>query len=142
MNLDTETLVLDLRSLSGGVNTGTFEIPMKSVSWSLDEAEPADDAGTLHLSVDLEEGTVICIGRFDASFITPCARCLQPVRFNVSEGILRKYTWVPDPSDHEDIELIPDTGFLDLLCAVREAVVLSMPGKPLCSADCPGIDYN
>jgi uncharacterized protein len=142
MNLDTSTLVLDLRSLSGGVNTGTFEIPMKNVDWSLDEVEPADDTGTLHLSVDLEEGTVTCIGRFDTSFSTACARCLKPVHFSVSEGILRKYTWVPDSSDHEDIEFIPDTGLLDLLDAVREAVVLSVPGKPLCSADCPGIDYN
>lgn len=141
MRLDTERLVLDMRSLSRGINRGSFTILLGDVDWSIEDVEPAGDTGVLDLTVDLEEKTVICTGSFDARFRTPCARCLRPAVFEVREDIIREYSWIPAAPEDEPRELISDSGEMNLLDAVREAIMLSMPGKPLCSDDCPGIDY-
>lgn len=141
MKLDTEKLVLDMKSLSRGINRGSFIIPLRDVDWSIDDVEPAGDTGVLELTVNLEELAVNCTGSFDACFQTPCARCLRPAVFPVREGIIREYSWIPAPPEEEPRELISDSGEMNVLDAVREAIMLSIPGKPLCSADCPGIDY-
>jgi uncharacterized protein len=141
VKLDTETLVLDLRSLTRGINAGVFTLPLREIRWDIEEVEPAEETGTLELSADLEEGTLVCTGRFDAVFLTPCARCLEPARFDVREDILRKYSWLAGILEDEDMEMVPDSGRIQLLDALREAVILSIPGKPLCAPDCPGIDY-
>lgn len=141
MKLDTEKLVLDMRSLSRGINRGSFIIPLRDVDWSIEDVEPAGDTGVLDLTVDLEENAVICTGSFDARFQTPCARCLQPAIFTVREDIIREYSWIPAAPEEEPRELISDSGGMNVLDAVREAIILSIPGKSLCSSDCPGIDY-
>ncbi|MFO8183160.1 MAG: YceD family protein [Candidatus Aegiribacteria sp.] len=141
MKLDTEKLALDMRSLSRGTNRGSFIIPLRDVEWSIEDVEPAGDTGVLDLTVDLEEKAVICTGSFDARFQTRCARCLQPAVFPVREEIIREYSWIPAAPEEEPRELISDSGELNVLEAVREAIILSIPGKPLCSSDCPGIDY-
>lgn len=140
MRLDTVRMVLDLKSLQRGMNTGSFTIPMREVAWEIEDVQPSSGTGTLELTVDLEKGAVICTGRLHAVFTTPCARCLEPAPFEVVEDIVREYTLIPGTGG-DDEEAVPDTGLLDLMDVVREAVILSVPGKPLCSSDCPGIDY-
>ena len=141
MTLDPKTLVLDLRSLPPGVTRGAFDIPLGEVDWCIDDVEPEDDQGVLELTVDLQEEAVLCSGTLRATFQTPCARCLEPVGFQVREDIARSYTWEPGRKEEDELETIPNTGELPLLDAVREAIILSVPGKPLCSPECPGIDY-
>ncbi|OPL20008.1 MAG: hypothetical protein AVO35_00690 [Candidatus Aegiribacteria sp. MLS_C] len=140
MELDPVRMVLDLKTLHRGVNTGSFTVPMKEVAWDIEDVLPASGKGILELTVDLEDGAVICAGILHADFTTPCARCLEPTRFQVVEEIFREFALTPGTSG-EEREMVPDTGLLDLMEAVREAVILSVPVKPLCSSDCPGIDY-
>jgi uncharacterized protein len=140
VRLNTVTLVLDLRSLERGVNTGAFTIPLKDVEWQIEDVRPADDTGTLDLTVDLKEGAIMVSGRFSARFCIPCARCLEPAVFSVTEEVAREYVWKLQ-SEEDEREVIPDSGILSLMDAVREAVLLSIPGKPLCTPECPGIDY-
>lgn len=141
MRMDTEKLLVDMRSLKPGINTGEFPIYLNNIQWEIDNVEPAEDRGLLRITVDLEDTAVLCTGNLRAEFRTPCARCLEPAVFPVDEAVERKYTWDPGLSG-EDVHLIPASGELDILDAVREAVILSVPGKPLCSPHCPGIDYN
>ncbi len=142
MILDTENLVIDLKSLSRGMNRGVFIIPFKKVKWNIEDVEPIDSQGTLELAVDYGDDVILCTGSLDGHFQIPCARCLEPVGFSISEEICREYTWSPDPASDEQREVIPQSGKLDILEAVREAVLLSIPGKLLCSPDCTGICYN
>lgn len=142
MKLDTIKLVIDLKSLSRGMNREIFTIPLKKVEWNIEDVEPFDSQGTLELMVDFGDEVVLCSGWLDAHFRIPCARCLEPSRFSISEKIYREYTWICDPASEEQREIIPQSGELDIFDAVREAVVLSIPGKPLCSPDCAGICYN
>ena len=142
MILDPEKLVIDMRSLSRGMNSGSFIIPLDRINWDIEGVEPADDKATLELFIDYEDGVVLCNGRLNADFRTPCARCLEPVRFNICEYISREYTWELDPSAEEEKEIVSQSGEMCILDAVREAILLSIPGKPLCSPDCDGIYYN
>ncbi|MCK4807250.1 MAG: DUF177 domain-containing protein [Candidatus Aegiribacteria sp.] len=142
MKLDTVKLVIDLKSLSRGINRGVFTIPLEKIEWNIEGVEPFDRQGTLDLMVDLEDEAVLCSGRLDANFRTPCARCLKPTRFSIIEEIYREYAWSPDPASEEQREVISKSGELDIFDAVQEAVLLSIPGKPLCYPDCAGICYN
>ncbi|MEN8208471.1 MAG: DUF177 domain-containing protein [Candidatus Fermentibacteria bacterium] len=142
MILDTEKLIIDLKSLSRGINRGVFSIPLEKVEWNIEDVKPMDSQGTLEIEVDYGDDAVLCSGWLDANFRTPCARCLEPTGFAVSEEIYREYAWSPDPASEEQREVISQSGRLDILAAVREAVILSIPGKPLCSPDCAGICYN
>jgi uncharacterized protein len=142
MIIDPEKLVIDMRSLSRGMNSGSFIIPLDRINWDIEGVEPADDEATLDLFIDYEDSVVLCNGRLNADFRAPCARCLEPVRFNICEDISREYTWELDPSAEEEREIVSQSGEICLLDAVREAILLSIPGKPLCSPDCDGIYYN
>ena len=141
MRMDTRKLIIDMRSLKRGINTGEFSLDMNSIKWNIENVQPAEDRGMLRIEVDLEDTAVLCTGELRAEFKSPCARCLQPAVFPVDEAVERKYTWDPALSG-EDVHLIPASGELNILDALREAVILSVPGKALCSPNCPGIDYN
>ncbi|NOQ21798.1 MAG: hypothetical protein GQ565_03995 [Candidatus Aegiribacteria sp.] len=142
MKLDAVKLIIDLKSLSRGINRGVFTIPLEKVEWNIEGVEPFDSQGTLELVVDYRDDAVLCSGRLDAHFRTPCARCLEPTRFSITEDIYREYAWSPDPASGEQREVISQSGELDIFDALREAVLLSIPGKPLCSPDCAGICYD
>ena len=142
MKLDTVKLVIDLKSLSRGINRGVFTIPLEEVEWNIEDVEPLDSQGTLELVVDYGDDVILCSGWLDAHFRTPCARCLEPSGFSITEEIYREYTWSPDPASDEQREVISQSGKLDIFAAVQEAILLSIPIKPLCSPDCAGICYN
>ncbi len=142
MKFDTVKLIVDLKSLSRGINRGVYDIPLLKVEWNIEDVDPAESQGTLELVVDFGDEFVLCSGRLNAYFRTPCARCLEPSRFSISEEIYRVYTWIPDPASEEQREVISQSGELNIFDAVQEAVLLSIPLKPLCSPDCTGICYN
>ena len=142
MIFDPEKLVIDMRSLSRGMNSGSFTIPLDRINWGIEDVEPAHDEATLELAVDYKDSVVLCSGRLNADFKIPCARCLEPMLFNICEDISREYTWKLDPSVEQEREIVPRSGELCIFDAVREAILLSIPGKPLCSPDCDGICYN
>ena len=140
MKLDTRTLTLDLSSIGTGSVTGTFTLPMREIEWDLDEIEPSQPEGTLELTVSAREFTWVCRGSLSAEFVTPCARCLEPAAFAVDAPVYRIFTWDESLAEDLDTELIPGrVSDVDILDAVREAVILSVPGLPLCRGDCRGL---
>lgn len=144
MRIDPVLLSVDMKSLERGTNRLRTEIPLREIDWRIDEVEPAAESGVLDLLVDYAEKTVACTGTLEAVFRTPCARCLEPAEFGISSGISRLYT--SDAAlreEQEDAEpLTVEDDLLSIADAVREAVILSVPSKPLCRPGCPGIGYN
>lgn len=141
MKVDPVTLELDTSSLSRGENRGTVEVDMMAVRWDLDEdIVPAEETGLLRLSVITRPQTYVVRGELEAEFRTVCARCLRAADFPVTEEVRRIYT--SDPALDEDEEVVMLSGrdrYLSILDAVREAVILSVPGKPLCVPECKGL---
>jgi uncharacterized protein len=141
LRLDPETLELDTASLARGENSGTAEVDLMSVDWDVDEdVIPAEETGVLRLSVIARPMTYVVRGELDAEFRTVCARCLRSADFPVTAEVYRIYT--ADPALEDDEDAVPMSGrdrYLSILDAVREAVILSVPGKPLCVPDCKGL---
>lgn len=140
MQLDTRDLTLDISSLRTGSNTGSFEIDPACVDWRIEDVTPGSAPGTLDLDVNYTERSIIVRGRFRAEFATTCARCLDRAVFEVSEDVFTAYSKDGGGDGDADLEKLPRGGrSLPLLDAVREAVILSVPGKPLCREDCRGL---
>ncbi len=140
MKFNTSTLSLDLGSIRSGSCTESYSIPLDEIEWNLPDLEPAGSTGILELSVTCREGTWICSGFFSVEFVTPCARCLEKTFFTVDAEVYKIYTWDEQLADDLDTELITSSdGTVSILDAVREAVILSVPGRSLCREDCSGL---
>ncbi|HOD19777.1 MAG TPA: DUF177 domain-containing protein [Candidatus Fermentibacter daniensis] len=140
MQLDPRDLTLDIASLRTGSNTGSFEIDTAAVDWRIEDVTPETPGGTLDLDVNYTDRSIIVRGRFRAGFATVCARCLEKAVFEVTEEVFAAYSKDGGGDADADVERLPRDGrSLPLLDAVREAVILSLPGKPLCREDCRGL---
>lgn len=103
-------------------------------------------AGFVSLQVQPWPQRVDVTGKLEGRVPMVCARCLEgyveSVDRTFSQILSRKTEGSEDEiqlntSDLDRSELVGDT--LDLQAIVREELVLSLPTKPLCKADCKGI---
>ena len=81
-------------------------------------------------------------GRVLAEVRSECTRCLAPVVLPLdvpfSQDFVAEAAAIPEgESDNEFVAFAGD--FVDLDPAITEAVLLALPMKPLCRADCPGL---
>ncbi|MBL3538591.1 DUF177 domain-containing protein [Aminivibrio sp.] len=85
--------------------------------------------------------------RISAVFSAPCSRCLEPSRIEILDDFLylyslRKKTSAEEASAEEDFHVVPVSRwqrFFDISDHVWESIVISLPRKVLCSADCEGL---
>lgn len=85
--------------------------------------------------------------KFSGKFEISCARCLEPVRENLSGAfdlIFRPANADEQPGEHAITEDETEIGYYEksgllLEDAVREQVLLALPGRTLCSEDCKGL---
>lgn len=75
-----------------------------------------------------------------------CSRCLSPCRCPLAINMVEEFFPTIDiitgarlPREEPDRFTIDERHILDLTEAVRQAAVLTIPMKPLCSADCAGL---
>ena len=86
-------------------------------------------------------------GRFTADFEQLCARCLEPVKHSLDEAfdlIFRPEGADADAGERAISEEETEIGYygaggLMLEDALREQVLLTLPGRALCGDDCQGI---
>lgn len=91
----------------------------------------------VHVDVTLEHvGEAIVVrGSLRARWESVCSRCLRPVSGEVEVHVDELFE--PRPLEGETYPLDDDT--LDLEQPVRDALVLELPGAPLCRPDCAGL---
>jgi uncharacterized protein len=81
-----------------------------------------------------------------------CGRCLDPVEVIIEKRVQELYLYekkverkkravVVDDFEIDD-ELLMDGDIMDLETPIRDAIVLSLPGNPLCSDDCQGLCHE
>jgi len=140
MRLIEETLSIPINSIPRGTSRETFTIEMKKVPWNIPDAGFSSEEGILDLDVVRTEYEIIIRGFLDAEFTVPCARCLAPVVFSVTEEIKRMYSWNPDMLSDTEVEPVShNDGTVCILDPVREAIIFSLPAMPLCTQDCRGL---
>jgi uncharacterized protein len=67
-----------------------------------------------------------------------CARCLGPIEDELEVSLQELYVY-PESDAQEDEAARLDGELLDLEPVLRDAVVLALPFRPMCRADCPGL---
>jgi DUF177 domain-containing protein len=114
------------------------------------EATAAENDGSLDIRASKSGTDVVVHGTLVAHLTVPCARCLEPVRFDVHEPVSVLYApraTLKSRESPDDRELTPEeadtlpydgeTVVLDDM--VRDELILQTPSFPLCSEDCAGI---
>jgi DUF177 domain-containing protein len=97
------------------------------------------EGSDVQLSVRLEsvvEGVLVS-GTARASLLGECVRCLDPVEGGLEAEYQELYVYPGRDADDETSRLEGD--LLDLEPVLRDAVVLALPLRPVCRADCPGL---
>lgn len=74
----------------------------------------------------------------EATMTLECVRCLEDYAQTVDIDFTELYAFSPDDVADEGF-LFPDDGKIDLEPLVREEMLLSVPLKPICRADCSGL---
>ncbi len=81
-----------------------------------------------HLRVVRAGQTLVVRGRLESEITLTCARCL--VKFPAPLLV---------PGFGRELELLGDESIIDLTGDIREDIILAIPVKPLCRADCQGL---
>ncbi len=140
MKLNTKTMSLWINSIPRGMTRETFTFPMGETEWDIPEAVPISEDGVLSLEVTRTENEILVRGELEGVFSVTCARCLEPVEFEVTEEIERIYSWDPEMLTDPEVEPVShNDGTVSILDPVRESVILSIPSVPLCDENCRGL---
>lgn len=140
-------LVLDTHEL--GRRPGTMRLVQRTVPApeDLGTAVIGIPAGTdLELDLRLEavmEGILVC-GAVRGRAVGECVRCLDEVHEDVEVDLQELYVYperaraAADDGDEEEMREL-DGDLVDAEPAIRDAVVPTLPFRPVCSPDCPGL---
>jgi uncharacterized protein len=97
------------------------------------------------LSAMLSGDEIICQGEIYTTVEVECSRCLDIFDMAIKSDMhfviqLLDATTETDTDGDEDYEVIPKTqNILDISQRVRDAILLSIPLKPLCDEACKGL---
>lgn len=67
-----------------------------------------------------------------------CARCLDPLDQELAPEIGELFVYPAEQAD-DPVLAIPETAMLDLTPLLREMMLLAVPTRPICRADCKGL---
>lgn len=116
-------------------STRDLELDIDLATLGLDD--PRLVPGAVHVVLHLESLTdgIVVRGSVAAEWHGTCRRCLSPTAGRQVSEVDELYQQVL--TDPDAFEIVGEQ--LDLVPAVREAVVLDLPDAPLCRPDCAGL---
>ncbi|MFQ5905738.1 MAG: DUF177 domain-containing protein [bacterium] len=138
-------LQMDVRELP----EGKLEIELECSQDSLGLTEKAlcmDGTVFVKLLIFKASDRVDISGSVSFACLLDCSRCLKRYRLSGEEGIVLYCRKARELSASREIELSKEDvmtyfyedNIIDLTSSVRDAILLSIPMKPLCSAECKG----
>jgi len=114
------------------------ELPARSLGIERDDLRFVAPLA-LRLEAQQTGSDVLVRGTVQGRAVLECRRCLRPVEHVVEEEVLFLFREDAEPGEAEDVfPLPPRARELDLTDAVREQVVLSLPGYAVCDEACRG----
>jgi uncharacterized protein len=96
---------------------------------------PAGEVIELNLRLESVHEGILATGELDSTAKAECSRCLEPLNLAVEVDFQELFAY---SLEQEDDFLVQDEK-IDLEQAITDAVVLSLPFKPVCSQDCLGL---
>ncbi len=143
-------LVFDTRELSrrpGSMLERSRTLPAPEDLGTDVIAVPAGSPLELELRFESVVEGVLVSGSATATATGTCVRCLEPLRYPVSARFQELFAYVDRAAHHQEVGVDPDEDdvrelagdLVDLEQVCRDAVVPSLPFKPVCRGDCPGL---
>jgi uncharacterized protein len=96
---------------------------------------PVGEVIELNLRLESVHEGILATGEVDSTAKAECSRCLEPLNLAVEVDFQELFAY---SLQQEDDFLVQDEK-IDLEQAITDAVVLSLPFKPVCSEDCLGL---
>jgi uncharacterized protein len=96
---------------------------------------PVGEVIELNLRLESVHEGILATGEVDSTAKAECSRCLEPLDLAVEVDFQELFAY---SLEQEDDFLVQDEK-IDLEQAITDAVVLSLPFKPVCSEDCLGL---
>lgn len=98
----------------------------------------------VNLLVSKSKDQLICRGEIIAPVVLECSRCLLEYEMDLTSNLnfVIDLVGTPDEADSEEDSYFladPSQAFFVIDDLVKEAVIVSLPLKPLCSEDCKGL---
>ena len=127
--------VNDLTRRPGQMNELELDIEL-TIPMGQDAATvPAGEIVELNLRLESVHDGILATGEVDSTAMADCSRCLEPLKLAVEVDFQELFAY---SLEQEDDFLVQDEK-IDLEQAITDAVVLSLPFKPVCSEDCLGL---
>lgn len=96
---------------------------------------PVGEVIEVNLRLESVHEGILATGEVDTTAIAECSRCLEPLKLAVEVDFQELFAY---SLEQEDDFLVQEEK-IDLEQAITDAVVLSLPFKPVCSQDCLGL---
>ena len=127
--------VNDLTRRPGQMNEHELDIELSIPMGQGAATVPAGEIIELNLRLESVHDGILATGEVDSTAIADCSRCLEPLKLAVEVDFQELFAY---SLEQEDDFLVQDEK-IDLEQAITDAVVLSLPFKPVCSEDCLGL---
>ncbi len=142
MRVDSRSpLVLSTHELGrrpGSMRSRTLTVPAPAHLGIEVLGVPEGSPVEMELRLEAVMEGVLASGRAWVSLAGECARCLDPIDGDLEVALQELYVY-PESDAEEDEAARLDGELLDLEPALRDAVVLALPFRPVCRPDCPGL---
>lgn len=127
--------VNDLTRRPGQMNELELDIELAIPMGQGAATVPAGEIIELNLRLESVHDGILATGEVDSTALADCSRCLEPLKLAVEVDFQELFAY---SLEQEDDFLVQDEK-IDLEQAITDAVVLSLPFKPVCSEDCLGL---
>ena len=137
-------MLLDVAGLSEGPSARQLVASANDLRLQTDTCI-FDGSVTAAVTVHKTNDEVVVEGRVQTSGRATCVRCLEEFAVAVDEPFRLVARVVPDDevkgdTGDDDFALVPQSApQWDLSAAMRDFIVLAVPGNPLCRLDCAGL---
>ena len=127
--------VNDLTRRPGQMNELELDIELTTPMGQGAATVPVGEVIELNLRLESVHEGILATGEVDSTAKAECSRCLEPLNLAVEVDFQELFAY---SLEQEDDFLVQEEK-IDLEQAITDAVVLSLPFKPVCSEDCLGL---
>lgn len=136
----------DLPRAPGSTRALTLEVPAPADLAIAVIGVPEGSAMHIELVLTSAHDGILVAGTATVELSGECVRCLDPIHTRSTIDLAELYLYpeaaerAAEDGDDEALELFRTDGHeLDLEPMIRDALVMSLPFRPLCAPGCPGL---
>ena len=127
--------VRDLTNRPGQMRELELDIVLEEPLGTALVTVPAGETLEVDLRLESVHEGILATGELSTKAVAECSRCLDPLNLAVEVDFQELFAYSLEQED--DLQVLEEQ--IDLEQVITDAVVLSLPFKPVCSEDCLGL---